>query len=78
MSEPTTFADRVETVVPGILHWTVQDDRIDFRSEAYALSAPGGLVLVDPLPLSESALASLGKVAAICLTAGGHQRSSWR
>jgi glyoxylase-like metal-dependent hydrolase (beta-lactamase superfamily II) len=35
-------------------------------------------VLVDPLPLSESALASLGKVAAICLTAGGHQRSSWR
>jgi glyoxylase-like metal-dependent hydrolase (beta-lactamase superfamily II) len=78
MSEPTTFADHVDTVVPGIVHWTVQDDRIDFRSDAYAVETPDGKVLIDPLPLSSEAAASLGKVVAICLTEGQHQRSTWR
>jgi hypothetical protein len=78
MSEPTTFADRVDTVVPGVLHWMVQDDRIGFRSDAYAVETPAGEVLVDPLPLSQEAFDSLGGVAAICLTCGQHQRSAWR
>ena len=78
MSEPTTFADRIETVVPGIIHWTVHDDRINFRSDAYAFSAPEGRVLIDPLPLSGKALESLGRVAGICLTGGQHQRAAWR
>jgi len=78
MSEPTTFADRVETVVPGVLHWTVQDDRIGFRSDAYAIDTPAGKVLVDPLPLSPEAIDSLGRIASICLTVGQHQRSAWR
>ena len=77
MSEPTSFADRVDEVVPGILHWGVQDDRISFRSDAYAVHGPEGLILIDPLPLSDAALESLGAVAAACLTAGQHQRSAW-
>jgi glyoxylase-like metal-dependent hydrolase (beta-lactamase superfamily II) len=35
-------------------------------------------VLIDPLPLVDDALAELGDIRAICLTAGTHQRSSWR
>ena len=79
MSEPTTFADRIEMPLPGLLHWTLQDDRINFRADAYGLATPDGVVLIDPLPLSESALSeSLDAVAAICLTEGQHQRSAWR
>jgi len=78
MSEPTSFANQVNTVVPGIVHWTTQDDRIGFRSDAYAVETPDGKVLIDPLPLSPEAVDSLGKVAAICLTEGQHQRSAWR
>jgi len=78
MSEPTMFAGRVFTVVPGIVHWTVQDDRINFRSDAYGVETPDGKALIDPLPLSTEAGDSLGKVAAICLTEGQHQRSAWR
>jgi hypothetical protein len=78
MSEPTMFADRVVTVVPGIVHWTVQDDRIGFRSDAYGVETSDGKVLIDPLPLSTEAVDSLGEVVAICLTEGQHQRSAWR
>ncbi|HEX9400090.1 MAG TPA: MBL fold metallo-hydrolase [Anaeromyxobacter sp.] len=78
MSEPSRTAARVERVAPGILHWTVPDDRIGFRSDAYAVEGDGGTVLVDPLPLSERALASLGAVSAIVLTIQSHQRSAWR
>jgi hypothetical protein len=78
MSEPTAFADQVDRVVPGVVHWTVQDDRIGFRSDAYAVVTPEGVVLIDPLPLSQEAEASLGKIVAICLTEGQHQRSAWR
>jgi glyoxylase-like metal-dependent hydrolase (beta-lactamase superfamily II) len=34
-------------------------------------------VLIDPLPLEEDDLAGLGRPAAICLTAGSHQRAAW-
>jgi len=56
----------------------VHDDRIDFVSDAYALAAGEGTVLIDPLPLVEEPLRRLGTVAAICLTCGSHQRSAWR
>lgn len=83
MSEPKTAADRVDEVVPGVLHWSVVDDRIDHRSEAYAVrtpDGPGGLVLIDPLPLDDERTAAIEEegVAAICLTGGFHQRSAWR
>jgi glyoxylase-like metal-dependent hydrolase (beta-lactamase superfamily II) len=78
MSEPTARAGRLQPVREGVLHWTVLDDRIQHRSEAYAVESSEGVVLVDPLPLEQSLLERLGRVAAICLTAGSHQRSAWR
>jgi glyoxylase-like metal-dependent hydrolase (beta-lactamase superfamily II) len=77
MSEPKNRAKKVETVVPGILHYGLHDDRIDFVSDAFAVVEKGSTVLIDPLPLEEGAVASLGKVAAVCLTGSCHQRSAW-
>ncbi len=79
MSEPKQRAARVTMIAPGLLHWTVHDDRIDNRSEAYALSSRPGpsTVLVDPLPLEDQAKLALGTVDAIVLTIQSHQRSSW-
>ena len=78
MSEPTTISQTVEEVVPGVLHWSIDDDRIKIRSESYAIRTPEGTVLIDPLPLSEEALRSLAPVRAIVLTVGRHQRAAWR
>ncbi len=79
MSEPKAKADRIQLLTPWLYHWTVSDDRIDnFRSDAYAVLTDEGKVLIDPLPLADKALAEIGKVAAICLTGGQHQRSAWR
>jgi glyoxylase-like metal-dependent hydrolase (beta-lactamase superfamily II) len=78
VSEPRAVAEHVEEVVPGVWHWRVHDERIDFVSAAHAVSSPEGSVLIDPLPLAPKALASLGEVTAVCLTAGTHQRSAWR
>jgi glyoxylase-like metal-dependent hydrolase (beta-lactamase superfamily II) len=78
MSEPQAVADGVEEVAPGVWWWSVHDDRIDFLSSALAVAGPDGTVLIDPLPLTATALTELGDVRAICLTAGTHQRSAWR
>ncbi|TAH36939.1 MAG: MBL fold metallo-hydrolase [Planctomycetota bacterium] len=78
MTEPTTVAREVREVAPGVLHWSLHDDRIDFRSEAYAVLAPMRTVLVDPLPLSEELLDRFQNVVAIVLTSPSHQRATWR
>ena len=78
MSEPGVTAETVEEVVPGVWHWAVHDDRIDFISASYAIVSDDGTVLVDPLPLAEQPFRRLGRVTAICLTCGSHQRSAWR
>ena len=41
MSEPKSRARRVQGIAPGVLHWTFHDDRIDFRSDAYAVREEG-------------------------------------
>jgi glyoxylase-like metal-dependent hydrolase (beta-lactamase superfamily II) len=76
--ETTPSAGRVDVVLPGVVHWTVQDMRIDFRGDAYGVDCPEGQVLIDPLPLGRSALKSLGKIALVCMTAGQHQRACWQ
>ena len=78
MSEPEAVADHVKTVVPGIWHWHVWDDRIDGPSHAHALTTAEGTILIDPLPLAQEALRRLEPITAICLTAACHQRSAWR
>jgi glyoxylase-like metal-dependent hydrolase (beta-lactamase superfamily II) len=78
VSEPQAAADQADEVVPGVWSWSVHDERIDFVSTAHAVTGDDGVVLIDPLPLAPDALAGLGNVTAICLTAGTHQRSAWR
>jgi glyoxylase-like metal-dependent hydrolase (beta-lactamase superfamily II) len=79
VSEPKATAKRVSKVAPGVWRWKVHDERIDFESDAYAVSdGRRGVVLIDPLPLAEAALEKLGRVTAICLTAACHQRAAWR
>ena len=77
MSEPKTKASELCEIVPGILHWTIHDERIDFRSEAYALMTPAGTVVIDPLPLTDEAFRTLGSISAIYLTGAFHQRAAW-
>lgn len=79
VTEPRAVADALQEIVPGVWRWWVSDERIGgHEADAHAVSANGGVVLVDPLPLADHALTSLGRVDAICLTAQCHQRSSWR
>jgi len=42
MSEPRAVAETVETLLPGLLHYHLQDERIDFRSDAYVVTTPRG------------------------------------
>ena len=79
MAEPPAVAERAEEVVPGVWRWWVLNERIGgAESTAHAIRADGGVVLVDPVRLAEDALAALGPVHAVCLTAQCHQRSAWR
>jgi glyoxylase-like metal-dependent hydrolase (beta-lactamase superfamily II) len=78
VTEPRASASSTEEVAPGVWHWLVRDDRIGAWSSAHAVASGEGTVLIDPLPLAPPALARLGDVAAVCITAGTHQRSAWR
>ena len=78
MTEPGGMATTVEEIVPGVWRWALLDDRIGSESDAHAVAAEGGKVLIDPLPLERSTAAGLAPVTAICLTASCHQRSAWR
>jgi hypothetical protein len=65
-------------VLDSVVHWTVHDDRIGWRSDAFALTRdPESVVLIDPLPLDDRALAALGRIGGICLTIQSHQRSAF-
>lgn len=77
MSEPRGRIEELIELPGGVLHGTLHDERIDFRSECYAIEGARGWVLIDPLPLSGRLLRGLGSIEAICLTAGCHQRAAW-
>jgi hypothetical protein len=78
MSEPKTVAREIAEVLPGVWHWRIHDERIDFVSAAHAVETAGGSVLVDPLPVDSSELTKVAEVTAIVLTCGSHGRSAWR
>jgi len=78
VSQPSEKSTTITRTVAGFVHWKVHDDRLDFRSDAYGVPTPAGLLLIDPLPLAETALANLPEVAGILLTAGCHQRAAWQ
>ena len=77
MSEPRTQSERITELPDGAIHWSIHDERIDFRSEAYAVPGVHGWVLIDPLPVTPALRAKLGTIEAICLTGGFHQRAAW-
>lgn len=79
VGEPTAVAQEAWEIVPGLWHWNVDDERIGgFIGASHAVATDEGTVLVDPHPLAEDALAGLGEIAAIVLTASVHQRAAWR
>jgi glyoxylase-like metal-dependent hydrolase (beta-lactamase superfamily II) len=78
VSEPKTVAASLEEVVPSVRRWSIHDERIDFLGAAYAVTTEDGTVLIDPLRLEDETLEELGRVEAIVLTCGSHQRCAWR
>ena len=79
MAEPNAVAESAEEVVPGVWRWGVANERIGgAESTGHAVAGDDGVVLVDPVRLAPEALAALGPVSAILLTAQCHQRSAWR
>jgi glyoxylase-like metal-dependent hydrolase (beta-lactamase superfamily II) len=79
VSEPNATAERAEEVVPGVWRWFVSNERIGgAESTSHAVRGEEGVVLVDPVRLAAEALAALGDIRAICVTAQCHQRSAWR
>ncbi|HKJ69456.1 MAG TPA: MBL fold metallo-hydrolase [bacterium] len=78
MSEPDTVAEEITSIGPGLLHWTLHDNRINHRSDSYAVEGADGLVVIDPLPVKEELTSTFEDAVAICLTGRFHQRSAWR
>jgi hypothetical protein len=79
MAESKAVAKVAVEVVPGVWDWGVANERIGgAESTGHAVSGDGGVAFVDPVRLAPDALASLGPVTAILLTAQCHQRSAWR
>ena len=79
MPEPKARADRIEQLFPWLLHWSIADERIGgFRSDAFAVQTPDGLMVIDPVPLEDHLMAELKNAGGIFLTHGNHQRAAWR
>jgi hypothetical protein len=79
MAEPNAVATCAEEVGPGVWRWGVANERIGgAESTGHAVAGEDGVVLIDPVQLAPDALASLGPVTAILITAQCHQRSAWR
>jgi glyoxylase-like metal-dependent hydrolase (beta-lactamase superfamily II) len=64
-------------IVPGLLYYTIEDERIKTRSHAYVLAGNGRAALIDPLPLDAAQIARLGNIETIVIGAPSHQRSAW-
>ncbi|MCH7955085.1 MAG: MBL fold metallo-hydrolase [Candidatus Marinimicrobia bacterium] len=79
MSEPKARASEVNYVFPWLLHFRINDERIgDFRGDGYALKSSDGLVVIDPVTLEDEITHEVAETKYVILSAGGHQRSSWR
>ncbi len=78
MSEPHAAAHDVVEILPGIHRWWLSDDRIGgAEGDSYAFTEGRHVTLVDPHPVDAAALARLGDVEAIVVTAPCHQRAAW-
>lgn len=80
MAEPPAVAEKLQEVVSGVFHWSVENTRIGgVTSASHAVrTSEGDSVLIDPVRLDDDALETLTRVSAIVVTAATHQRASWR
>lgn len=79
MSESKARASKVNNVFPWLLHFTVNDERIgDFRGDSYAIKSGDGMAVIDPIRLEDAIVHEVKETKYVILSAGGHQRSSWR
>jgi len=62
-----------------ILYWSHYEPAVQFEASCCAIRTPKGVLLIDPLPMTEKALCQLesfGTPNAILITNGNHQRAS--
>lgn len=79
MSEPKARASEVNNLFPWLLHFRINDERIgNFRGDSYGIKSSDGLVVIDPIRLEDEITHAVAETEYVILSAGGHQRSSWR
>jgi glyoxylase-like metal-dependent hydrolase (beta-lactamase superfamily II) len=79
MLEPLPTADRLEEISPGIFRWAAFSPFHRVELTSHAVLADGGLLMFDPIPLTEEPQARLHVFAgprALVLTNGNHLRAS--
>jgi len=72
-------ADEFQTLGDGIYYWSVYEPSVKCEIGCAAFRLAGGLVVIDPVPLVESAwkeLFALAPLRAILLTNGNHVRAA--
>ena len=75
MSEPKARASELNNVFPWLLHFTIEDERIDnFRSDFYVIKCSDGLVVIDPVRLEDDIVHEVTGTKHVILTSGHHQR----
>jgi len=75
----TTHADEFQALSDTLYHWAAYDPAIKCEIGCTALKLPSGWVVIDPVPLVETAwkdLLALAPLRAILLTNGNHVRDT--
>src|SRR5476651_1297289 len=75
----TTHADEFQALSDTLYHWSVYEPSVKCEIGCTALKLPSGWVVVDPVPLAETAwreLLALASLRAILLTNGNHVRDT--
>ena len=75
----TTHADEFQALSESLYHWSVYDPSVKCEIGCTALKLASGWVVIDPVPLAETAwkeLLALAPLRAILLTNGNHVRDT--
>jgi glyoxylase-like metal-dependent hydrolase (beta-lactamase superfamily II) len=75
----TTHADEFQALSDTLYHWSVYDPAVKCEIGSAALKLTSGWVVVDPVPLAETAwkeMLALAPLRAILLTNGNHVRDA--
>jgi glyoxylase-like metal-dependent hydrolase (beta-lactamase superfamily II) len=75
----TAHADEFQAVSDSLYHWSVYEPSVKCEIGCTAIKAASGWVVIDPIPLAETAwndLLVLAPLRAILLTSGNHTRDA--